>query len=432
MGMTEHIVKNILTEVEKDGVSFESGKVYGENTVEQVAEKMLGRKLEKMPEPIAPDMPQPFWMETEDMVFSRNRNNHIYEIKFYQPLEPAKSIPGKIKRFMKRVIRKLMAPIMNAVIMEQNKFNASVTTSINLLTDNEMRIAEFIRQQELRNQEINSLREEVLYLRREVEKLRKESVEERLETMRTRKRLHREVKLLEEQIETIKGADIYEKIDYAHFENHFRGSVEATKNAQKAYLHYFEGKKNVVDLGCGRGEFLEVLKENNINAVGVDTYSAFVKECREKGLQVYNANAVDYIRELVPASIDGIFAAQLAEHLEAGKLVQLCNDAFEKLEDGGVLIFETPNPTCLSVFTNAFYIDPSHNKPVHPRTLEYVLKEAGFKDVEIIFTENSKIGYRLPLLNATGVANLSEFNDGINCLSDLIFGSQDYAIVARK
>ena len=174
------------------------------------------------------------------------------------------------------------------------------------------------------------------------------------------------------------------------------------------------------------------MKENDINAVGVDMYVPFVLECQEKGLQVYNENVIDYVHKLDAASVDGIFAAQLAEHLESGELVQLCNDAYEKLEESGVFVLETPNPTCLSVFTNAFYVDPSHKTPIHPKTLEYILKEAGFSNVDIIFTENSKIGYRLPLLNAAGVANLSEFNDGINCLSDLIFGSQDYAIVARK
>ena len=138
MGTTDQMIKDILAELEKEEVSFTSGKDAGEKTIEQGAEKLLGRKMEKMSETVASECPQQFSLEIEKMVFSRNRNNHIYEVKFYQPLDSAKTILGRIKKFIKRVIRKLMAPIMNTVILEQNKFNASVTTSINLLTDNEV------------------------------------------------------------------------------------------------------------------------------------------------------------------------------------------------------------------------------------------------------------------------------------------------------
>lgn len=425
MGTTDQMIKDILAELEKEEVSFTSGKDAGEKTIEQVAEKLLGRKMEKMSETVASECPQQFSLEIEKMVFSRNRNNHIYEVKFYQPLDSAKTILGRIKKFIKRVIRKLMAPIMNTVILEQNKFNASVTTSINLLTDNEVEIAAFMKQQELYNQEIKDLRNEVLNLRKEI-------VEERLEVIRTRKRLHREVKLLEEQMSAGNKSNVYEQLDYARFENYFRGSQEDTQNAQKVYVPYFRGKKKVLDLGCGRGEFLELLKASNTNAVGIEMYEPFVKMCQEKRLEVYKKDAVEYVHELDDESVDGIFAAQLIEHLDTGKLVQLCQDAYYKLTKEGVLILETPNPTCLSVFTNSFYMDPSHTKPVHPKTLEYILKDAGFENLELIFTEGSKVGYRLPLLDISEATNLSEFNDGINCLSDLIYGSQDYAVIARK
>lgn len=81
---------------------------------------------------------------------------------------------------------------------------------------------------------------------------------------------------------------------------------------------------------------------------------------------------------------------------------------------------------------NSFYLDPSHNKPVHPKTMEYYLRKAGFSEVEILFTEASRSGYRLPLLSGKGVDNLEEFNNGINLVTDLLFGSQDYAVIAKK
>ncbi|MBB2182842.1 methyltransferase domain-containing protein [Lachnospiraceae bacterium MD1] len=226
--------------------------------------------------------------------------------------------------------------------------------------------------------------------------------------------------------------DTYSAIDYFSFENHFRGSRSAIKKSQEIYIDYFTNKGEIIDLGCGRGEFLELLQEKGIQVTGVDAYAEFVEYCKAKGLNAIQADAITYINSLENDSIGGIFASQLVEHLETNQLVQLCQDAYKKLKFGGYFILETPNPTSLSIFMNAFYIDPSHNKPVHPKTLEYFMQQSGFKDIEIIYTEQSKVGYQLPLLNGENISNLSEFNDGINCISNIIFGSQDYAIIAKK
>ena len=94
-------------------------------------------------------------------------------------------------------------------------------------------------------------------------------------------------------------------------------------------------------------------------------------------------------------------------------------------------MIETPNPTCVSTYLNSFYLDPTHNNPIHPKTLKFFLQQAGFSNIKIVFNEQSRIPYRLPLLEVEN-ANLAEFNDGINFLSDVIFGCQDYAIIAEK
>jgi O-antigen chain-terminating methyltransferase len=151
-----------------------------------------------------------------------------------------------------------------------------------------------------------------------------------------------------------------------------------------------------------------------------------------KGFNALNEDAIVYISSLSNESIGGIFAAQLIEHLRTDQIIQLCNDAYKKLKPDSYLILETPNPTSLAIYTNAFYVDPSHNKPVHPKTMEYFLRQAGFKDIQILYTEHSRSKYRLPLLNGENISNLNEFNDGINCITDILFGSQDYAIMAKK
>ena len=124
--------------------------------------------------------------------------------------------------------------------------------------------------------------------------------------------------------------------------------------------------------------------------------------------------------------------SQVVEHLTTDQILSLCNLTYKKLQSNSYIIIETPNPTSLSIYTNWFYVDPSHIKPIHPKTLEYFLKKAGFNDIQVVYTEQSKVGYRLPLLDSQNINNISDFNDGINLLSDIIFGSQDYAIIARK
>ena len=222
--------------------------------------------------------------------------------------------------------------------------------------------------------------------------------------------------------------NVYAGIDYFDFENHFRGSVEKVKRNQWEYVKYFEGKKNVIDLGCGRGEFLELLKERGIEAKGVDLYNEFAAVCQMNGLNVTCGDALHFLN--TQQKVGGIFAAQLIEHLTINQLVELCRLAFEKLEEGAYIVMETPNPTCLTIFSNAFYVDPSHNKPIHPLTAEYILRQSGFSDIEIIYTDISRNTCFIPTIS--GVENAVQFNEAMHVVSEILFGSQDYAIIARK
>lgn len=419
MSATVNIINSILAEIERDGVDYEAGRSKGKVN-RLVEDGMLGSSMEAVPDYKFNVNDPRFELELKDMMDSRDRNNWIYEVNLVHENENG----GRLKQLLRKIVRRVIAPILGPVILDQNKFNASVTTSINLLSDNECKIADFIKEQQKMN-------EEVVMLRREVAQLRQENVEARVEVVNSRKRLHREITMLVEALEEKKNG-VYTGIDYADFEDYFRGSEELVKKSQRIYIPYFEGKKNVIDLGCGRGEFLELLKENGIGAVGVEQYAPFVQRCKEKGLAVEENEAVEYVHNLEAEFVDGIFAAQLVEHLETNQLVQLCNDAYQKLQQGGCLVFETPNPTCLAIYTHAFYIDPSHSKPVHPLTLEYILKKAGFEKVEVVYPEGSKLGERLPVFEADDISNVDEMNNGITRLSEMVFGSQDYAIVAYK
>lgn len=223
--------------------------------------------------------------------------------------------------------------------------------------------------------------------------------------------------------------DAYASIDYFDFENHFRGSREHVKNVQTMYLPYYEGRKNVLDLGCGRGEFTEMLMERNVGVTGVDQYAPYVEYMKTLGLPVVHDDAIHYLNE--QEHVDGIFVGQVVEHISVGQILELCRLAYEKLEAGCYLIMETPNPTSLAIYTECFYMDPSHQKPVHPQTLKYIAEKAGFSSVDIVYTQASRMPFNIPRLKEND-ADFKEFNEAMGRVSELLYGSQDYAIVARK
>lgn len=218
----------------------------------------------------------------------------------------------------------------------------------------------------------------------------------------------------------------YNTIDYFDFENHFRGTIEHIRQTQRIYLPYFKGKRHVLDFGCGRGEFLSLLHEEGIPAVGVDVYEPYAEHCRLQGLEACCGDGIAYLRQM--DEVDGIFAGQVIEHLTTAQITTLCETAFEKLPAGGVLVMETPNPTSLAIYTNAFYIDPSHVKPVHPLTMQYLLEKAGFTQIRLVYPDTSRPSQHIPPLDGAS----AEFNEAMQTVSDMLFGCQDYAVVAVK
>ncbi len=226
-------------------------------------------------------------------------------------------------------------------------------------------------------------------------------------------------------------------VNYFVFEERFRGAREEIAQRQTSFLQYYEGCKNVLDIGCGRGEFLETMRKHGIGARGVDLDEIMVDFCRSKGLEVELEDAFDYMEKLEDASLDGIFIDQVVEHLEPAYLVRLLKLCFQKMKYGFYLIAETVNPLSFSSFAN-FYIDLTHIKPVHPETLKFLMESTGFREVKPVFSSPLPETMRLQKLvtneGATDVERyqVEIYNRNIEMLNATLYGAQDYAMIGKK
>ena len=230
---------------------------------------------------------------------------------------------------------------------------------------------------------------------------------------------------------------------YVCFEDVFRGAPEEIAARQRTYLPYFEGASDVLDVGCGRGEFLALLHDQGIAARGVDTNAEAVERCRARGLEATRSDALAYLRSLPDGSIGGLFSAQVVEHLEADYLMQLLGAAQRTLRPGSRVVLETINAASWTAFFSAYVRDITHRHPLHPDTLGYLLRASGFVDVTIVYRAPIPDAAKLqraavdPALAATpagaAVSALAQtVNQHADRLNGLAFAEQDYAAIAKR
>ncbi len=207
--------------------------------------------------------------------------------------------------------------------------------------------------------------------------------------------------------------------DYGRFAERFRGSEDHVKRGQRMYEPYFASCRNVLDIGCGRGEFLELMRDAGVAARGIDLDEESVAICRHKDLQAETADLFRYLEELPEASLDGIFCSQVVEHLAPERLPAMIRLCASRLSRNGVIAIETPNPNCLAIFATHFYLDPTHTRPVPSGLLAFYMEEFGMGKIEV---------HRLsPAIETLpSVASLPED------FREAFFGGLDYAIVGRK
>jgi O-antigen chain-terminating methyltransferase len=217
---------------------------------------------------------------------------------------------------------------------------------------------------------------------------------------------------------------IYDPI-YVSFEDQFRGTRQDIKERQKAYLLYIKeagaGTEEypVLDIGCGRGEWLELLRENGYAARGVDINRVLVEQCQDLGLSVVEDEALEYLKKQKNSSLGVITGFHVVEHLTTKHMISIFEETLRVLKTGGIAIFETPNPENILVGSCFFYNDPTHKNPIPPDTLAFLLEHRGFIAIKIL---------RLSPLNYIQY----EKEDTLKNILDRFNIEQDYAVIGRK
>ena len=230
---------------------------------------------------------------------------------------------------------------------------------------------------------------------------------------------------------------------YVGFQDSFRGSEDAIRARMREYVGCFAGASDVLDVGCGRGEFLALLKEAGISGRGLDLNHEMVETCRSAGLDAVEGDALGYLRGLADESLGGLFAAQVVEHLEPGYLVEMLETARHKLRPGSTIVLETINAACWVAFFESYIRDLTHVRPLHPETLKFLLLASGYARVDLVFKSPVPESGRLQPIavpsdrdDSPGARMLVEwaktFNTNVERLNERLFTHLDYAAIATR
>jgi O-antigen chain-terminating methyltransferase len=238
---------------------------------------------------------------------------------------------------------------------------------------------------------------------------------------------------------------ILDDYKYVGFEDAFRGADSVIEERLRAYVPLFEGRSQVLDIGCGRGEMLAALKAAGIAARGIDLNADMVAVARERGLEATTADALTYLAAVPDESLGGVIATQVIEHLEPGYLMRLLDLLAQKLRPASPIVLETINPACWLAFFSSYIRDFTHVRPVHPETLQFLLRAGGFARVEIRYSAPVPDHMKMKMVDLpaevlasaepqcvaiTQVAHVVNANAAI--LNNLLFTYLDYAAIGYR
>jgi SAM-dependent methyltransferase len=316
----------------------------------------------------------------------------------FWPVTAERDAGGGPKGLVKRVLRKLMRWYVEPLAADQRVFNDSLLKLVDALS---------------------ARADEAATARTRAERLLRE-LEERLVRVERRRALAGGGAALAPTVAAQPGAAAVP--DYFAYESRMRGSTDSVRERQRAYVDDLRNAAPVLDIGCGRGELLSLLRTAGVEARGIDADADMVAYAQGEGLDVEQADLADYLERLDDGELGGIFMAQVVEHLPPAVLVRALELAAAKLRPGGVLVAETINPLSPLALRN-YFADLTHAQPLVPETLELLAKHAGFADTELRFLNEP-------------AERLAEPDDpviaaNVRRLNELLFAPLDYALVAR-
>ncbi|HEY5121937.1 MAG TPA: class I SAM-dependent methyltransferase, partial [Acidimicrobiales bacterium] len=224
----------------------------------------------------------------------------------------------------------------------------------------------------------------------------------------------------------------FDAIERAHAMR-FRGTREEIIERVSIYVPELKSIADlgpVLDIGCGGGELLEVLKENGIDAYGIEIVESAVQECQAAGLDARLDDALHHLSSVPKGSLGAVTAIHVVEHVGVDTLLEIIDLSLQALRPGGLLIFETPNPANVIVGANTFYLDPTHDHPIPSVLLEFFVSIRGFTDTQILPLKRSPVAFDSDDPGAgewaNGITRFAHF------VSDTLVGAEDYAVIARR
>jgi SAM-dependent methyltransferase len=229
---------------------------------------------------------------------------------------------------------------------------------------------------------------------------------------------------------TMEPDDFDELFDYVAFERRFRGDPdEVLKIQSDRYFELLAAHPPIVDIGCGRGELAALLAQHDLEVIGVEPDAGMAAEARFRGVNIRTTDGVSFLDSCADASLGAIFSCHVAEHMPFDDLLRIVHLSVRKLQPGGLFVAETPNPASLIVLGNSFILDPTHVRPIHPALFAFLCETAGFREVRLEFFSPA-IHYHIRPIDAD--QELSALNSDLQQLNDVLFGPQEYAVIATK
>jgi ubiquinone/menaquinone biosynthesis C-methylase UbiE len=343
-----------------------------------------------------------------------------------------------IKRKIYHLVTRLLFKVLKVITINQRNYNLSVLDTfravINDHNDLKLRVAEtkiqsdtrimeFMQKLDQKDMEINRLSTMVDYLKNNLVQL-----EQKMSNISGTGEKSIEKPITNKMNDSVVDSNYDSDSLYVFLEDNLRGSNEEIKRRLKVHIPIIKeagaGSENtpILDIGCGRGEWLELLKDEGLQAKGLDINKIMIKICKERGLDVAQGEVLSFLKNLSDNSLGAVTGFHLIEHCEFGSLVEILDEIMRVLKPGGLVIFETPNPGNVIVGSCSFYLDPGHNRPIPGSLIKLVLEARGFNKV--------KITYLNPYRDDLKIAN--DDSDISKRFNDFFYGPQDYAVMGYK